>query len=548
MATAPTLLRHLRRALLRRDVDHLTDGQLLDCFLARREEAAFEALLRRHGPMVLGVCRRVLGDTPDAEDAFQATFLVLVRKAASVVPRELVGHFLYGVAHRTALKARAGAARRRMKERQAATMPPPHPPDETWDDLRPVLDRELGRLPEAYRVPIVLCDLEGKSRKEAARHLALPEGTVSSRLARGRRLLAARLARHGITLSAGTLAVLLTGRASAAVPAPLFDLTLQAAARVAAGEALAAGAVSARVVSLTEGVLQAMLVTKLKLVTATVLLAAAVLGLGTAVFTHHALADKPQKAAAKDKTPDGPTIHGTVRAVDPDKHTLTVTTQPSPGKKETIDKTFDLPADVKVLLQSGLVKEEKAGGLADVTPGTPVVLDLSADQKAVRAVHVHGRSLSGVVKAVDAGTKSLTVMFKGSDGAQEKTVTLLDGARVWLDDGLVKNGAKEGQLTDLSEGTPVVVHLSAVEKEKAYAVHASGPSLFGAVKGVDIGANTISVTVKENGALVDKSFTLAKEVRVDGGKLADLAAGTPVSVRLSVRDRQTAVAIHVHKE
>jgi RNA polymerase sigma factor (sigma-70 family) len=502
--------------------------------------------------MVLGVCRRVLGDTPDAEDAFQATFLVLVRKAASIVPRELVGHWLYGVAHRTSLKARSSAARRRTKERQVATMPHPHALDEPWDDLQPVLDRELSRLPGAYRIPIVLCDLEGKSRKEAARQLALPEGTVSSRLARGRRLLAARLARQGITLSAGALAVLLAGRASAAVPAPLLDLTLQAAGRLAAGEALTAGVVSARVASLTEGVHKAMLVTKLKLLTGALLLAAVVLGLGTAALTHPALADKPadapQKPAAKDKAEAAPTIRATVQAVDAGKHTLTVTTQPNPGKKERVDKTFELLADVKVLLQPGLVKEEKAGSLADVTPGTPVFLDLSADLKAVRAVHVHGRSLLGAVKAVDAGTKSLTVTYKGSDGPQEKTVTLLDGAKVFLDDGLVKNGAKEGKLADLTEGTPVLVHLSAVEKEKAFTVHASGPSLFGAVKGVDTGANTITLTVKENGAVAERTFTLAKGVQVDGGKLADLTEGTPVSVRLSVHDRQSAVAIHVHKQ
>jgi RNA polymerase sigma factor (sigma-70 family) len=543
MATGPTILRHLRQALLRHDVRDLTDGQLLDCFLLRHDEAAFEALLRRHGPMVLGVCRRVLGDTPDAEDAFQATFLVLVRKAASIVPRELVGHWLYGVAHRTALKARSVAARRRAKERQVAAMPQPQPLEDSWDDLQPLLDRELARLPETYRVPIVLCDLEGKSRKEAARQLAVPEGTVSSRLARGRRLLAGRLTRHGVTLSAGALAALLAGRASAAVPAPLFNVTLQAAT---------AGEVSVRVATLTEGVLKAMLATRLQRLTGAVLVAAVVLGLGTAALTRPARADKPadaaQKPAVKDKEEAGPTIHGSVQAVDPGKHTLTVTTQRDPGKKGTVDRTFELPADVPVLLQPDFVKGEKAGSLADVTPGTPVAVDLSADQKAVRAVHVQGRSLFGAVKAVDAAKNTLTVTVKEAGGVQEKPVTLLDGAKVWLDDGLVKNGAKEGKLADLVEGTPVAVHLSAVEKEKAVAVRASGPSLFGSVKGVDTGANTITVTVKENGGLVDKTFTLAKGAHVDGGKLADLTEGKPVSVRLSVSDRQTAVAIHVHND
>jgi RNA polymerase sigma-70 factor (ECF subfamily) len=177
----------LRRAALRYEGDGLTDGQLLECFLARREEEAFAALVRRHGPMVLGVCRRVLHNTHDAEDAFQATFLVLARKAASVVPTDRVGHWLYGVAHRTALKARTAAARRRRTERQAGQMlareggAEDHP-----DDLRSLLDEELHRLPGKYCAPLLLCLLEGKTRKEAARRLGWTEGTLSGRLARAK--------------------------------------------------------------------------------------------------------------------------------------------------------------------------------------------------------------------------------------------------------------------------------------------------------------------------------------------------------------------------
>ena len=144
-------------------------GNCWSRFVGRRDGAALEALVRRHGPMVWGVCRRVLGGRQDAEDAFQATFLVLVRKAASVAPREMVGNWLYGVAHRTALKARATAARRAARERQMAEMPEPAPAGEDrWADLLPLLDRELSRLPDKYRAVIVLCDLEGKTRTEVA--------------------------------------------------------------------------------------------------------------------------------------------------------------------------------------------------------------------------------------------------------------------------------------------------------------------------------------------------------------------------------------------
>src|SRR5262245_28203325 len=197
MATSPMseVIRHLRRAVLLREGAGLTDGQLLEDFLSRRDEAALAALVRRHGPMVWGVCRRVLPNYHDAEDAFQATFLVLVRKAASIVPRERVANWLYGVAPQTALKARATAARRKGRERQLTGMPEPAvaEPDH-WRDLQPLLDEALSRLPDKYRAVIVLCDLEGKSRTETARQLGCPEGTVAGRLARARAMLAKRLA------------------------------------------------------------------------------------------------------------------------------------------------------------------------------------------------------------------------------------------------------------------------------------------------------------------------------------------------------------------
>src|SRR5215470_16466737 len=155
------VIHHLRRTVLLRDGAGLTDGQLLEGYINRRDQAALAALMRRHGPMVWGVCRRLL-DHHDAEDAFQATFLVLVRKAASIVPRQMVVNWLYGVAHQTALNARATAARRKGRERQVTEMPEPAVAEQDpWRDLQPVLDEELSRLPDKYRAVIVLCDLEG---------------------------------------------------------------------------------------------------------------------------------------------------------------------------------------------------------------------------------------------------------------------------------------------------------------------------------------------------------------------------------------------------
>jgi RNA polymerase sigma factor (sigma-70 family) len=243
----------------------MTDGQLLTRFLDRRDEDAFAALVKRHGPMVWSVCRRLLANHHDAEDAFQATFLVLVRKAATVLPRERVANWLYGVAYLTAHRGQVAAAKARRRERQVATMPEPAvvEPD-LWDDLQPLLDQEVSRLPDPYRVVVVLCDLEGKTRQEAARQLGLPEGTVASRLARARSLLAKRLARHGLGVSGGALAAVLSQKAaSASVPSSVVSSTIKAASLLAAGQA-AAVLVSVKVAALTEGVMKAMLLTRLK--------------------------------------------------------------------------------------------------------------------------------------------------------------------------------------------------------------------------------------------------------------------------------------------
>src|SRR5207253_2765335 len=157
---ANRLLPALRRVVLVRQGADLSDGQLLGAFVADHDPDAFAGLVRRHGPMVLGVCRRVVGDHAAAEDAFQAVFLVLARRAAAVRPREQVGNWLYGVAYRTAIKARAVQARRRSREKQVETMPePPAPPTtDSWNDLQPLIDEELARLPDKLRLPVVLCD------------------------------------------------------------------------------------------------------------------------------------------------------------------------------------------------------------------------------------------------------------------------------------------------------------------------------------------------------------------------------------------------------
>jgi RNA polymerase sigma factor (sigma-70 family) len=283
------VVRQLRGVLAARQTAGLTDADLWERYVGKRDEAAFEAIVRRHGPMVLGVCRRILRHEQDVEDAFQATFLVLVRRAASLRSPHTLANWLYGVARRTALEARRSAAHRRAKE--AAVLPRIVMPDEPCDDLRFVLDQELERLAERFRVAVILCDLEGKTRKEVARQLGWAEGTVASRLARGRDILAKRLARRGF---AGALvaAALAEGNAPAGVPSPLVVSTVKAASFSAAR-----GVLSGTVAALTEGVLKSMLLTKLKSAIA-VLLMIGMTALSAGVLISWSRATGPAEAAA----------------------------------------------------------------------------------------------------------------------------------------------------------------------------------------------------------------------------------------------------------
>ncbi|MBY0526825.1 MAG: sigma-70 family RNA polymerase sigma factor [Gemmataceae bacterium] len=273
----------LIRPLLRPgDSAERSDRELLDSFVARQDEAAFAVLVRRHGPMVLGVCRRLLGDAHAAEDAFQATFLVLVRRAGSVPWREVIGSWLYQVAYRTAMKARVAATQRQAREREAGKMRAMLPEGATTEcDLQTVLDSELQRLPAKYRMPVVLCCVQGRSKIEAARELGWKEGTVASRLARARDLLRQRLTRRGVTLAAAA-AALAPQALTAAVSTGLETTTLQAAAASMRGSGLA----SAAVTSLVQGVLRDLALARVRCAAVIVLMLAALGGSAGALVVH----------------------------------------------------------------------------------------------------------------------------------------------------------------------------------------------------------------------------------------------------------------------
>jgi RNA polymerase sigma factor (sigma-70 family) len=276
---AGAALHQLWRRVAAEAVGTLPDRELLERFVARREEAAFAALVLRHGPMVLGVCRRLLRHEQDAEDAFQATFLVFARRAGSIHKGESLGSWLHGVARRVAGKAHAQAQRRHTHRGQESDMLPARDPLEevARRELWEALDEELGGLPARYQAPLVHCYLEGQTQDEAAVQLGWSKSTLRRRLEQGRRLLGARLAGRGVTMPAGMGAALLAGQASAAVRGPLLETTVQAGLRWAAGATLAG--VPDRVASLASGALGGLGAWRAKLAAVVLLLISAAAGL-----------------------------------------------------------------------------------------------------------------------------------------------------------------------------------------------------------------------------------------------------------------------------
>jgi RNA polymerase sigma factor (sigma-70 family) len=292
---AGAIVQYLRQAVGAPAADGPGDADLLGRYAGTGEPAAFAELVRRHGPLVWRVCRRILGHEQDAEDAFQATFLVLARKARSVRNREAVAGYLYAVAYRVARRARQAAARRSAHERRApAALGPPAVAEAAVRELQAILDEEVSRLPARHRAPFVLCCLEGRGKAEVARELGWKEGTVSSRLDQARKRLRRRLARRGVALSAALATVALAEDAAAAVPAPLAAATAALAQR---------GAVlSPEVTALVQGVLRSMFLTKLRIVMGVLLLAVGA-GVGVGALRSSAGDPPPPPAPAAPRTP-----------------------------------------------------------------------------------------------------------------------------------------------------------------------------------------------------------------------------------------------------
>jgi RNA polymerase sigma factor (sigma-70 family) len=562
---------HLRQAAFRSDAVTRSDGELLDRFRTDRDEAAFAALVRRHGPMVFGVCRRTLRNEADAEDAFQATFLVLARQAHVVSPAGRVGHWLYGVAHNTARKARTTNRRRLARERRAGQeRRADHQRDDRFE-MREVLDIELRRLPEPFRVAVIACDLEGESLQEAARRLGCPVGTVASRLARARQMLRRNLARRGLAVAA----LLAPGFATAAVPSRLAMLTTRAA--------IGAIPIAKPVLALTQGVIRAMFLAKVKFAVAAVVAAGVlVAGIGPGSILVGAGQDKPVKPPAVEQKPEMPVkpgadpikpgdkptkpekpagadvkkpagFAGRVKSVDAAKGSITLTATKG---DQSVDRTFTVASDAAVRIDGHEAK------LADVKAGLHANVKIADDKTTAIAIGCEGPTLVGEVKEVAADRKSLKVVVmvptdkadkKSPKKAEETSVNVGDDVRVAVE------GNKKATLADLKTGASVQVQISA-DGTRAILIMSPAkgavePGLIGELKAVAADKKSVTVAVmvlavpgdKSSAKLEDKTVSLADNVKVavDGNKLstvADLKVGSHVVVYLS-KEADKAVAI-----
>ncbi len=295
-AALSPFLQMLRRVASRHARDEQADAQLLARFVRQGDEAAFEVLVHRHGPMVWGVCRRLLTRTEDAEDAFQAAFVVLLRRAGSIRDGSLLGNWLYGVAYRVAVRARARAARRAAREQQGMRTEPAATATETATDWQQLLHEEVFRLPEKYRRPVVMCYLNGKTNEEAAAALGWPVGTVKGRLSQARALLRVRLGRRGVGLAGAALTgALSAARLDAAVPPTLMQSTLAGAVT-----GMTAG-ISPHALALGKGVLQSMFWSKCA--TFGMALAALALLAGGTMLSYYGLSALAQDRAAGGAAP-----------------------------------------------------------------------------------------------------------------------------------------------------------------------------------------------------------------------------------------------------
>jgi RNA polymerase sigma factor (sigma-70 family) len=462
MAAPPlhALVRQIERLSVGRRGDNgqgTTDRQLLDDFTARHNESAFAELVARHGPMVMRVCRRVLHHVQDAEDAFQATFLVLARSTGSIRNRDAVAEFLHGVAYRTAMSAKRTAARRRNHEGQMRGRASPSTASPTWDDVQAILDEEIQRLPQLFRSAFVMCVLEGKTEQAAAVELGCKEGTVSSRLTRARQRLQKQLLRRGIKLGVLLAAVCVAdGAARAAVPVRLSETTLRYGLLVAAGKTVA-GTIPPHVAALATGVTRAMLLNKVR----TAAIGALVIGLvaaGAGLLKQQVVRaeDKPAtvrpeaKPAAEPVKPADQMIEVSGRVLDPEGKPVA---KARLYREHRLTEPAIVPEDFDVI-SLGVTDDE--GRFHVKMPPSKASAKLAVGSGGTSGVAGGGGAISATAGMFSRPTSEPSTIVAAADGFGLNWVHLPSGEKPGEQTiRLVKDQKVRGRLVD-SEGQPVV--------------------------------------------------------------------------------------------
>jgi RNA polymerase sigma factor (sigma-70 family) len=558
--------------------EEASDRELVERFAGRGDAGSFAALVRRHGAMVLGVCRRVLRHEQDAEDVFQATFLVLSRKAGGLRQKEAVGPWLFGVARRLALRARQRGQNRPGPEPHSA--PPVSDPleDLTIREARAVLDEELARLPPRERGPLVLCYLEGLTRDEAAHRLGCPLGTLKSRLERGRAILERRLTRRGLGLAAVLPAVALTRDPVSAMSSTLQRAAVEAALTFA-GRSAERVVISPRVSALAEGMMQPALAGKFA-AAAAILLAVVAGGLGASLIAptsgppyqpeprsdagaarlergtdrtadRTGVVKRPPRATpaappvtepptapggSTDRTmaekiepePLPATVNGVAKAVDAERGTLTVAHRDG-------EDTFSLTNDARVEIDGA------PGELSKLPTGANVSLTRFVGPKTAGSVQASGRSYFGnLVRAVDVPNRTITIRDKPTDS----TFVVAPNALIWID-------GKAAKLDAVPPGAFVNLGLVA-DQRTVRSIGADGPCLGGCggslVEAVDARKRTITFDKKASPDVAGKTFAIAPDalVTINGnrtGTLSDVPVGCFVGLGLRV-DGKTVGRVH----
>ena len=535
----PSLVKHFAQ-LGQPYADPATDRELIGRFHGSRDEAAFAALVDRHGPMVLGACRRALRDAHAADDAFQATFFILAKKAGAVRWQDSLGGWLYLVSQNVCRKALAKLSRKPQALPDGAE--PSQPVQPAASELSAILDEELRRLPSGYRDAIVLCHLQGQSVDEAAKSLGVSEGQLRGRLHRGREKLRERLTQRGVALSVTALTVALSTTNAAAVPAVLK--TTLASGVLAFADGAGASAVSETVFALTTEVLAAMSRTKFQLIAAlSILIVGGVFTAGVALQPSQAQVSQVVENNRRNQPQILPLQTVQIREdVKIDRREGTIKSVDGPGNKLVIildEDKFELSVELEPKVE--IIVARRPVKLGELTVGMRAAASFMGTEKKAFQLEAHWPRLDTVVKGTDTAKNILTVKAEGNNGF-EFEVPLPVGADAKIE----LEGLSVG-LGDLAAGSKIEVEF-ALDKKTVVGIVAEGSKddLPATVKSVDIANKTITLSVKVAGLKDERAVDLSFGVTSDAkfrlvGKdvaLTDLKVDMPVVARFAA-DRRT---------